>query len=557
MRDLDPAVERVILRCLEQDPRMRPASALAVAAALPGGDPLAAALAAGETPSPEMVAAAGQVEGLRTRTAGILLAVTVAALALVPVLAQRTHLAGLVDLEKPPAALEDRAREALHGLGQTTPAADRAMGYGVDADYLQHIDATRQSADRWSDLRNGPVVLFFWYRESPQPLNVTAMSGHASWTNPPPLVSSMAGVRLDMEGRLVGFYAVTPQVDEASPPVEADWSVLFAQARLDPSRFTRASPRWTPPFHVDSRVAWTGTDPTRPDLSLRLEAASYRGRPVYFEMVEPWTRADRMEVFRFTGGQKAAFRLGIALLLSLTVTSLLVARHNVRLGRGDRRGARRVAVVALCARLAAWALGAHHVADVLVEIPAFVRGLSAALVVAATVWILYLALEPFLRRNWPETLVSWARLLAGRFRDPVVGRDLLIGAVAGSLVTLAIDLSRTVIPARLGLPIAVPIAEQLDVLLGTRLGIASLADVLVLAVLNGMGLVLLRLGLRKVLRWEPLVAAVFALLMSLAEALVAGPPSGPSSPWPSWPRAFPSTSSPGAGPCPRPCASSW
>ena len=49
---------------------MRPASALAVAAALPGGDPLAAALAAGETPSPEMVAEAGQGEGLPVRVGG-------------------------------------------------------------------------------------------------------------------------------------------------------------------------------------------------------------------------------------------------------------------------------------------------------------------------------------------------------------------------------------------------------------------------------------------------------------------------------------------------------
>jgi serine/threonine-protein kinase len=47
VRDLDPSIERAIMRCLDPDAAKRPSSALAVAASLPGGDPLAAALAAG------------------------------------------------------------------------------------------------------------------------------------------------------------------------------------------------------------------------------------------------------------------------------------------------------------------------------------------------------------------------------------------------------------------------------------------------------------------------------------------------------------------------------
>ena len=42
VRDLDPAVEMVILRCLEEEPENRPSSALIVSAALPGGEYLIA-----------------------------------------------------------------------------------------------------------------------------------------------------------------------------------------------------------------------------------------------------------------------------------------------------------------------------------------------------------------------------------------------------------------------------------------------------------------------------------------------------------------------------------
>src|SRR5262249_62042162 len=91
-KESDPAVERVILRCLEKEPGRRPRSAAAVAAALPGGDPLAAAIAAGETPSPEMVAAAGEVGALKPSVALGFLGATLAGIAIAAFLSPRAFL---------------------------------------------------------------------------------------------------------------------------------------------------------------------------------------------------------------------------------------------------------------------------------------------------------------------------------------------------------------------------------------------------------------------------------------------------------------------------------
>ena len=117
VRDLDPEIERAIMRCLQPDPAVRPSSALSVAAALPGGDPLAAALAAGQTPSPEMVAAAGTSDALSfgmTALASLWIALSLVALL---VLYQRVMLINRVPMPKPPEALLDRAQEALSRLG--------------------------------------------------------------------------------------------------------------------------------------------------------------------------------------------------------------------------------------------------------------------------------------------------------------------------------------------------------------------------------------------------------------------------------------------------------
>ena len=48
-------------------------------------------------------------------------------------------------------------------------------------------------------------------------------------------------------------------------------------------------------------------------------------------------------------------------------------------------------------------------------------------------WLLYLGIEPAIRRTWPGLLIAWARLIDGRWRDPLVGRSLLVGVLVGLL----------------------------------------------------------------------------------------------------------------------------
>src|SRR5262245_39711584 len=109
VKDIDPLGEKVILRCLEKDPGRRPSSAMQVAAALPGGDPLAAALAAGETPSPEMVAAAGEKTGLRPAIGLACMAAIVAGLVIYVLLGNKVDWMAQLLHENSPDALAHKA----------------------------------------------------------------------------------------------------------------------------------------------------------------------------------------------------------------------------------------------------------------------------------------------------------------------------------------------------------------------------------------------------------------------------------------------------------------
>ena len=170
-------------------------------------------------------------------------------------------------------------------------------------------------------------------------------------------------------------------------------------------------------------------------LPLRVEAASFRGRPVYFQLIGPWTHPYRMQPDTRTAGQKAGGAVGIAVGLLAIGAAVLVARRNYVSGRADRRGSLRLATVVLGLHLALWLCRGHHFLG-LEEVGLLLLAIGNSLAMAALCWLLYVALEPYVRKHWPQAIISWSRLLAGRVRDPLVGRDLLFGVLLGLLWAL-------------------------------------------------------------------------------------------------------------------------
>jgi serine/threonine-protein kinase len=172
---------------------------------------------------------------------------------------------------------------------------------------------------------------------------------------------------------------------------------------------------------------------------MRIEAAAYRGKPVYFELIGPWTRPERMQPYEPTIGERVGLGILTVLFVSLLLAGAMLARRNVHLGRGDRRGAARLAAFVFAAYAVAVFFGANHVPN-FDELALFLEFLAWGLFFSCFIWVLYMALEPYVRRRWPATLVSWSRLLAGDFRDPLVGRDVLAGCLWGACLAVVIRL---------------------------------------------------------------------------------------------------------------------
>ena len=365
--DVDPQIERALMRCLDPDPRRRPASATAVAAEMSGADPLAAAIAAGETPAPELVEHAGAKAGLPLHVAAGCVSAVIALLAIFALLAPRISILNRLRTETPE-ALERVARDVLSNLGVHAGVIHHAAGFSYDMDALRrHFD---------------PAALYFWYRASPYWMIPRELPARITLEDPPAEMEGMVTTKWDGSGRLLYLKAVPLAGSTLQVAAPELWTRLFHAARLELAQFKSAESGWISAPGWDARASWTGTYPDQARTPVRVEAAAWHGRPVYFEVAPAWRNVagvpPAIAVFRPLSGQLAIF-------LVVFGGSAVLAWRNIHRGRADRRGAHRFAVFLFVVTLVRWACLASHVPDISEFTPLFL-GLTGAGFIAIESW---------------------------------------------------------------------------------------------------------------------------------------------------------------------------
>src|SRR5581483_11334505 len=278
--------------------------------------------------------------------------------ALIGIFGVRFFITEKVPLDVPPDALAVNARNMLRDLGYTAKPGDSEWGLENNGEYLRYVRPRQQLAtERWKNPGVGePPLMIFWYRQSPDALSA---EWHTNTTptewDPPMTRSGMVRVYTDPQGHLRKFDAIPREVDRNAGPAQAfDWALLFRAAGLDESRYQPANPEWSPQTPFDQRAAWTGSDP-QTNAPLRVEAAAWRGKPVFFQVIGPWSDAVR----------DRAAQIGDPLVLvvlkfaSLAV-ALMFAWRNVRSGKADLQGAWKLGILYFSAMSLATLLMANH-----------------------------------------------------------------------------------------------------------------------------------------------------------------------------------------------------
>ena len=340
----------------------------------------------------------------------------------------------------------------------------------------------------------------------------------------------MAHIVVDGAGRLREFQANPyPDAQTLTPPVAPD--AVFRAAGLDLARFTEIPATFVPAGASSEVHSWKGPHPRIPGLNLTIDLASWKGRITQVAIHFDWPKTAAPASLAGT----LASRLRGIVLLALGAVGLLavvlLARHNWRLGHIDRKGALRIGIARCLLGLLAWIGTVHPVPDESM-IPFFFANCAAWLRWGAALALLYVALEPLVRARWPHSIVTWNRLLAGRWLDAQVGSHILIGATVGAAVWVAAqgfgDWQNPGMDTLGGINSA----------LGTRQWLAAHAIVMEGSLFFGLLVFFSICGLRQMVRKDVPAAILAALLLVLPAAAFLPRPTG------NWKPPFPSVSIP-------------
>lgn len=512
---VDPALDAVIRAATDPDPRRRPASALEIAARLPGGDPLGIALATGSLAAPEIVASAdvGSKPLSRSARAGLWVLLS-GSFALLLALGSNDWRRAATQLVDSPTALDEKLQRAIRTFGIDPQGAPVDRGF---IDEPAH-DPLPGRVLYWQRVKLAAAQVDFWERLRDAASDNIGRS---------PAATTDLVVACDLQGRLIYFRledpttAVVPRTGRGMSS-SIDWAPVFAAAGLDPANL-QALDTPLPDLFATIRLAWGYTPSDRAETASMVQAALIGDQVVSFQVQRSRTepsdgRQQRVATVRLRQEIMLGFALGVPLL------ALVLSIRHLRQGRADRRGARRLAWTVLIPALVTWFLLEGHAPSPARSEAGNAR-LLLALLAPIPVWLCYIGFEPWARRLQPRLMVAWSRLLSGRIRDPLVGRSLVIGLIVGVWFVVIDQIDRRFCTA-LGRVTELPTvtAEHLDQAIDLKRLVAAtvfrLPDALTLVIPFVLLLVIIRRLLPQ--RWS--LPTTFVLYTALFWALLANSP---------------------------------